>query len=156
MVIKSDRSGRFVRVTATKLWSRRRVGAEQSNDWIFALGELSVISGERIATAKNVNSLDSIEALPRWGKANLIDHQFGDFDLETKLGKSESPTNGYHSQFASMAEVEKWVKIDLSRPTSFDEIEILPAYPTDFKPTPGFGFPVRFKLEISADIETWL
>jgi hypothetical protein len=152
VVIKSDRSGRFVRVTATKLWSRRRVGAEQSNDWIFALGELSVISGERIATAKNVNSLDSIEALPRWGKANLIDHQFGDFDLETKLGKSESPTNGYHSQFASMAEVEKWVKIDLSRPTSFDEIEILPAYPTDFKPTPGFGFPVRFKLEISADI----
>jgi len=66
-------SGRFVRVVATKLWSRREAGQEASSDWIFALSELEVISGDRGMTGGAVTALDSIEALPRWGKANLMD-----------------------------------------------------------------------------------
>ena len=58
---------RHVRVTATRLWPRTK-------DWVFALGELLVISGgENVGRGAVVTSLDSIEAAPAWGKANLVD-----------------------------------------------------------------------------------
>jgi hypothetical protein len=66
-------AGRFLRVTATKLWSRRQKNAAPTNDWIFALGELAVISQGAIVPVQEVTAKDSIEALPRWGKQNLVD-----------------------------------------------------------------------------------
>ncbi len=64
----SGLSGRFVRVTATKL-------APRQNDFIFALGELSVFddAGKNVAQGKPVRGLDSIEAPPRWRTSNLVD-----------------------------------------------------------------------------------
>ena len=64
----AGRRGRYVRVTATKL-------APRSNDYIFALAELEAIDpdGQNRARRGAVASLDSIEAGPRWGKANLVD-----------------------------------------------------------------------------------
>ena len=62
-------TGRFVRVTAVKL-------AKRSNDYIFALAEMEVYdskTGPNIALGRPVTSLDSIEAAPRWRKANLTD-----------------------------------------------------------------------------------
>jgi len=57
-----------VRVTATQLVSR-------ANDYIFALAEIEVLSpsGENLAQGKTVRSLDSIEAPPRWTRANAVD-----------------------------------------------------------------------------------
>ena len=140
-----------MRLTATKLWNRRHQGSPLSNDWIFAVGEMSVVSQSRIAPVRKVTALDSIEANPGWGKANLVDHIFGRNDLETKLGRKESPTNGYHSQFVDQSDSLKWVQVDLGAPKRIDEIRIHPAYPTDFQDTPGFGFPLRFKIEVSRD-----
>lgn len=147
----TGKKARYVRVTATRLWNRRVKGQPTTNDWIFALGEMSVVSLNRMVNITAVRSLDSIEAHPSWSRANLVDHFFGDHDLETKLGRKESPTNGFHSSFAAVADTEKWVQIDLASPQKFDSICFLPAYPTDFKDTPGFGFPVRFKVEVSND-----
>ena len=64
-------SGRYVRVTATKL-------APRQNDYILALAEVQVIdAGEKNAAAgAKVTSLDSIEAAPRWRKTNLTDGIF--------------------------------------------------------------------------------
>jgi hypothetical protein len=62
-------TGRFVRVTAVKL-------AKRSNDYIFALAEMEVYdskTGPNLALGRPVTSLDSIEAAPRWRKANLTD-----------------------------------------------------------------------------------
>ncbi len=60
-------AGRYVRVTATKLWKR-------TDDWIFALAELLVLSGsENVASGKTVTALDTIEAPPIWGLNNLVD-----------------------------------------------------------------------------------
>ncbi len=61
-------AGRYVRVTATKL-------ALRQGDFIFALAELEVFNalGDNIAKGKPVTALDSIEAAPRWRKANLTD-----------------------------------------------------------------------------------
>ncbi|MEQ1750424.1 MAG: DUF1549 domain-containing protein, partial [Prosthecobacter sp.] len=62
-------TGRFVRLTAVKL-------APRANDYIFALAEMEVYdskTGPNLAVGKPVTSLDSIEAAPRWRKANLTD-----------------------------------------------------------------------------------
>ena len=61
--------GRYVRVTAVKLAPRR-------DDYIFALAELEVYdskTGPNLAAGRPVTALDSIEAAPRWRRANLTD-----------------------------------------------------------------------------------
>jgi hypothetical protein len=65
------RSARYIRVTATKL-------ALRQNDYIFALAELEALdgSGKNVAAGAAVTALDSIEAPPRWRKANLVDGYF--------------------------------------------------------------------------------
>ena len=65
------KSGRFVRVTATKL-------APRQNDFIFALAELEAIDadGKNVAVGQPATSLDSIEAPIRWRKTNLTDGIF--------------------------------------------------------------------------------
>ncbi|MEW6159712.1 MAG: DUF1553 domain-containing protein [Verrucomicrobiota bacterium] len=65
----------------------------------------------------------------------------------------ESPSNGYHSGIETAPDVEKWVQVDLIQPRAIDEIKLIPARPTDFPDTPGFGFPKRFRVEISDDEE---
>jgi hypothetical protein len=62
-------TGRYVRVTAVKL-------ARRSNDFILALAELEVYgskTSQNLAAGRFVTSLDSIEASPRWRRANLTD-----------------------------------------------------------------------------------
>ena len=63
--------GRYLRVTATKLATRK-------NDYILALAELQAIDpkGRNVALGASVTSLDSIEAGPRWGRLNLTDGYF--------------------------------------------------------------------------------
>ena len=65
---KGDFHARYVRVTATKLAKRR-------NDFIFALAEMQVLdaAGKNLALGAKVTAQDSIEAAPRWAKANLVD-----------------------------------------------------------------------------------
>src|SRR5262249_13387200 len=67
--VKLDgKSGRYVRVTATKL-------APRQNDYMLALAELEAIDadGKNVAAGKSVSALDSIEAPVRWRKSNLTD-----------------------------------------------------------------------------------
>ena len=60
--------GRFVRMTATKLFHRQ-------DAYIFALGEIRVVDadGTNVARGRPVHALDSIEAPPRWGRKNVVD-----------------------------------------------------------------------------------
>jgi alpha-L-rhamnosidase len=61
------------------------------------------------------------------------------------------PHNGYHSEFAKAADTVKWVTIDLGEARSFDAVRLFPARPYDWQPdTPGFLFPVRFKIEAAS------
>lgn len=61
-------TARYVRVTATRLASRR-------GDFLFALSELEVLDseGKNVAREKGVTAHDSIEAPIRWRKSNLVD-----------------------------------------------------------------------------------
>jgi hypothetical protein len=62
---------KFVRVTATRLVERKK-------DHIFALAELRIldVEGANKAGGAKVTAKDSIEALPRWRRANLVDGKF--------------------------------------------------------------------------------
>ncbi|YCM46283.1 DUF1553 domain-containing protein [Verrucomicrobiaceae bacterium 227] len=64
--------GRYVRLVATKLWSRRKAGEALSGDWIFALGGMEVVGAGKVMPLVGITALDSIEAMPRWGKGNLV------------------------------------------------------------------------------------
>ena len=91
--------GRFVRVTATKLWNRRLHRAPKTGDWIFALGEMVILSGDTKVSPKSVQALDSIESLPRWGKQDLVDGVFGKLRAPEWLASVEKHT----SRFSTLA-----------------------------------------------------
>lgn len=138
---------RYIRMTATRLW-------ERTDDFIFALSEMIVLSqGRDAALGAAVTSLDSIEAPGSWGKAYLVDGMFGrtSFAQIADSAADPSATNGYHSEIAATPDTTKWVQIDLGKPQPIDRIRLIPARPTDFPDTPGFGFPVRFKVEAAND-----
>jgi uncharacterized protein DUF1553/uncharacterized protein DUF1549/F5/8 type C domain-containing protein len=79
VVVAVDRPARYVRVTAHSLWLR-------TNDYVFALAELEVIShGKNIALGAPVTALDSIEA-GFWSKRNLVDG----FSSRVKLPEKEN------------------------------------------------------------------
>ncbi|MBP7948530.1 MAG: glycoside hydrolase family 78 protein [Verrucomicrobiales bacterium] len=68
--------------------------------------------------------------------------------------RSTVPNNGYHSAFASRAETQKWVVCDLGATRQFDMLKLWPARPFDWQPdTPGFLFPLRFRLEGAAQAD---
>ena len=61
----------------------------------------------------------------------------------------KTPHNGYHSVLAPSADVTKWVGIDLGSVQKVDAVRLHPARPFDFTDTPGFLFPVRFRIEVA-------
>src|SRR5262249_32807301 len=78
--------------------------------------------------------------------------------LKARLGpeattgaEQKSPSNGYHSNIEPTPAAPKWVQVDWHRSVALDEVRLIPARPVDFPDTPGFGFPPRFKVEISDD-----
>lgn len=64
--------------------------------------------------------------------------------------ESKSPSNGYHSLIFNTPDKPQWVEIDLGETFPLDELLLLPARPTDYPDTPGFGFPLRFTVSISS------
>jgi hypothetical protein len=71
--------------------------------------------------------------------------------LPKPAATAPSRTNGYHSAIEKRADVVKWVQVDLGRSLPIDTVRLVPARPVDFPDTPGFGFPVRFQVAVSAE-----
>jgi hypothetical protein len=58
-------------------------------------------------------------------------------------------TLGYHSEIEKSPDKEKWVQLDFPEPLQIDAIGLVPAFEIfGGHPGPGFGFPVRFKVEV--------
>jgi mono/diheme cytochrome c family protein len=56
---------------------------------------------------------------------------------------------GYHSGIASMAGELKWVQVDLGSSVTLDRVVLRPCYDDFNNIGAGFGFPVRFRVELS-------
>lgn len=63
----------------------------------------------------------------------------------------EKTHGGYHSAIANSADESKWVQIDLGKPYSLSKIVLHPCFDSFASIGAGFGFPVRFKIEVSND-----
>jgi hypothetical protein len=80
--------------------------------------------------------------------------------LDTKiaeLGKAprggERPEFGYHSQISAKQDTVKWVQVDLGESTAIDAVVYVGCHDTFNNIGAGFGFPVRYKIELSDDAE---
>lgn len=61
---------------------------------------------------------------------------------------------GYHSEIANSRDACKWVQVDLGEPRELDQILLYPAHEVfGGHPGPGFGFPVRFRIDASNDVD---
>jgi Protein of unknown function (DUF1553)/Protein of unknown function (DUF1549)/Planctomycete cytochrome C len=66
---------------------------------------------------------------------------------------AKRPEFGYHSRIEKVQDREKWVQVDLGRSVPIDRV-IFTACHDDFNHIgAGFGFPVRFRIDISDDPE---
>ncbi len=67
------------------------------------------------------------------------------------FSSTPSNSNGYHSLIHPSADHSCYVQIDLGKISAIDWIVLYPARPVDFPNTPGFGFPKRFRIDLSND-----
>jgi mono/diheme cytochrome c family protein len=135
------RSGRYVRVIATQLWKEK-----DKERYRLALSEIQVLSGaDNVARSSVVTSSDSVEQ-GRWSARNLVDG----FTSLTRM-EDLSPGDGYSSETATNAATTKWVQFDLGESQPIDAIALTPARYFDDLGKFGYGFPVRFRIEVSDD-----
>lgn len=86
---------------------------------------------------------------------SIKDHM-GDFDQRidqlTKMATAEqNPAFGWHSQISNSDSAVKWVQIDLASPQKLSTIRLIPAFDRYGGIGAGFGFPVRYRVEVSQD-----
>ena len=61
---------------------------------------------------------------------------------------------GYHSAITNTRDQDKWVQVDLGQPREIEQILLYPAHEVFGGHTgPGFGFPIRFRIETSNDAD---
>jgi mono/diheme cytochrome c family protein len=153
------KSGRYVRITATQLWKEREKGTEKESDkdndkekekgpehYRLALSEIQVLSGaENVARGARVSASDSVEE-GRWSAKYLTD---GFTSLTTMADLS--PSDGYSSETATNATTTKWVQFDLGESQPVDAVALTPARYVEDIGKFGYGFPVRFRIELCDD-----
>jgi hypothetical protein len=134
--------GRFIRITATKL-------ATRTADYIFAIGEAQVLSpgGMNIALGSAVTAFDSIEALPRWSRGNLVDGQYFGLqprDVAEQITRVEKERRTLIAERTDPATSKSFDDLQFELPRARSQLDALPARDvvfaaaTDFKPQGAF------------------
>lgn len=145
VVPAEDLEARYIRLTATRPFSH-------SNRNLLALGEIMVLQGNRNLAAglppEAIRGSESDESPPRWSKANLVD---GQSILGAPVGVIQARSEGFQSSAAAHADTTKWVQIDLGREAVLQEVRLLPARAGEYPARRGFGFPLRYKVEVSRE-----
>ena len=72
-------------------------------------------------------------------------------ELKKQSAGKENPAFGYHSRIESRQDVTKWVQVDLGQAASIENITLVGCHDNFAGIGAGFGFPVRFKMELSND-----
>jgi hypothetical protein len=109
--------------------------------------ELEAKQKERIARRKELDAKIARD-LPELA---TIDRQIA--DMKAKPPTAERPEFGYHSAIEAKQDVVKWVQVDLGKSCAIETVEFVGCHDTFANIGAGFGFPVRFKIEISDDPE---
>lgn len=144
------RMAQKVRITATRLYT-------SGGRCFCALGEVMLLQGNLNLGARleaigpnAVRASSSQGTRPDWGRINLVD---GHTVLGPPLGTRPSPTLGFRSIPTSEGRPysNPWVEVDLGTVQPIDEIRFFPAHPPQFAHSHGYGFPVRYQIELRED-----
>ncbi|MDA7922409.1 DUF1553 domain-containing protein [Verrucomicrobiales bacterium] len=81
------------------------------------------------------------------GKASGIDRRLA--ELKAKYGTELQPQYGYHSGITKNQAEVKWVQIDLGQARDVSQVRVIPAYDDFGGIGGGFGFPIRYRVEVS-------
>ncbi|MBI1346622.1 DUF1553 domain-containing protein [bacterium] len=96
----------------------------------------------------NVEAAIIDAAGPRYAEVTI---QLEKHRSQQKHGFRPPPEHGYHSAIASRDDDTKWVQFDLGAPQYVHAISLHPCYDDFNSIGAGFGFPVRYRLELSSD-----
>ncbi len=132
---------RYLRLTVTKL-------AEVEGRWTLALSEMMVLSGNRnLALGAKVTHKGGTSLPPRWLAQNLTD---GRTPLGPPIDRSSMPE--FDALFALMpdADTPAWMKVDLGKETTMEEVRLHPLHARQGADVPGFRFPLQFRVEVAA------
>ena len=115
----------------------------------FSLAELMVYQGQRnIAHGAKLRANSSIDGEEGWNIQYLVDER-------SSLGPPELPepvkSLGWHSRLAYRPKDWAWAIIDLGASVQFDSIRLVGARVDAPIKGPGFGFPAKFRFEVSDD-----
>lgn len=72
-------------------------------------------------------------------------------ELKQGTAAIERPEYGYHSAISTVQTATKWVQVDLGSARELTEIIVVGCHDTFNNIGAGFGFPVRYKIEVSND-----
>ncbi|MEN3940093.1 DUF1549 domain-containing protein [Prosthecobacter sp. SYSU 5D2] len=84
-------------------------------------------------------------------RTSAIERRLG--ELRQKHGSPLRPQYGYHSGIAKRQDEIKWVQLDLGTPKVIEQLRVIPAFDRYNDIGAGFGFPVRYKVEVSNDAD---
>jgi hypothetical protein len=72
-------------------------------------------------------------------------------ELRQKYGSPLRPQYGWHSTISPKQDAVKWVQLDLGKALGIEQARLIPAYDDYNKIGAGFGFPIRYRVEVSND-----
>lgn len=111
---------------------------------------------ELLARQKQLNAerkkLDDEIKSRTGGALEVLDRQLADLNRQQQA-KEERPEYGYHSQIEPSPDQEKWVQVDLGKPTDIERIVYVGCWDAFNNIFHGFGFPTRYRIQISNDPE---
>ena len=122
-----------------KVYAKRRALAQKKKP----------IEERHYAVTNEIGRLSNSELAELDGQRKALRMQLAEMGIDIALEKS--PGDGYRSEAAKTADSVKWVQVDLGNPLPVDEIRLVPTFPMDTSDSPGFGFPVRFRVETSLE-----
>jgi mono/diheme cytochrome c family protein len=109
------------------------------------------LEGHRKELAAKIEQLRGSLSGPAKAQLAKLDERIKDLEKPDAGLASKAAAYGYHSQIAPKQDVTKWVQIDLGQPAPLAKV-LLHACLDNFNNIgAGFGFPVRFKVELSDD-----
>ena len=82
-------------------------------------------------------------------KLVALDKQLESLRKQSKT--SNRPEFGYHSQISAEQDVSKWVQVDIGQAQSIEQVTLIGTSDNFNNIGDGFGFPVRYKIEVSSD-----
>jgi len=87
------------------------------------------------------------------GGAELVELEKKIVAAEKAASQGRRPEYGYHSAISPKQDTAKWVQLDLGKSVAIERVVLAPCQ-DDFNGIgAGFGFPLRFRIELSDDAE---